>query len=75
VGNKRYDIPLSEIESVSKNILVQLNSVQIEQKYKKNRNLNLPNEKNIIHPIKANSNIALATYEGKNMINHYLIKV
>jgi hypothetical protein len=54
---------------------VRLNSVQIEQKYKKNRNLNLPNEKNIIHPIKANSNIALATYEGKNMINHYLIKV
>ena len=22
-----------------------------------------------------NSNIALATYEGKNIINHYLIKV
>ena len=35
VGNKRYDIPLSEIKFVSKNILVRLNSVQIEQKYKK----------------------------------------
>lgn len=63
-GNKRYDIPLSEIKFVSKNVLVGLDLSQIEQKYKKNRNSPLPNGKDI-HSIKINSNVPLASYEGK----------
>ncbi len=63
-GNKRYDIPLSEIKFVSKNVLVGLDLSQIEQKYKKNRNSPLPNGKDI-HAIKTNSNVPLASYEGK----------
>jgi sporulation protein YlmC with PRC-barrel domain len=63
-GNKRYDIPLSEIKFVSKNVLVGLNLLHIEQKYKKNRNSPLPNGKDI-HSIKTNSHIPLASYEGK----------
>jgi hypothetical protein len=63
-GNKRYDIPLSEIKFVSKNVLVGLDLSQIEQKYKKNRNSPLPNGKDI-HSIKTNSNVPLASYEGK----------
>jgi sporulation protein YlmC with PRC-barrel domain len=63
-GNKRYDIPLSEIKFVSKNVLVGLNLLHIEQKYKKSRNSPLPNGK-VIHSIKTNSHIPLASYEGK----------
>lgn len=63
-GNKRYDIPLSEIKFVSKNVLVGLNLSQIEQKYKTNRNSPLPNGKDI-HSIKTNSNVPLASYEGR----------
>ena len=63
-GNKRYDIPLSEIKFVSKNVLVGLNLLHIEQKYKKSRNSPLPNGKDI-HSIKTNSHIPLASYEGK----------
>ena len=63
-GNKRYDIPLSEIKFVSKNVLVGLDLSQIEQKYKKNRNSPLPNGKDI-HSIKTNSSVPLASYEGK----------
>lgn len=63
-GNKRYDIPLSEIKFVSKNVLVGLYLLQIEQKYKRNRSSPLPNGKDI-HPLKIKSNVALASYEGK----------
>jgi len=63
-GNKRYDIPLSEIKFVSKNVLVGLNLLHIEQKYKQSRNSPLTYGKDI-HSIKSNSHIPLASYEGK----------
>jgi hypothetical protein len=62
--NKIYDIPISEIKFVSKNVLVGLNLIQIEQKYRAKRNAPLPNGK-FLHPIKTNSNVTLASYEGK----------
>jgi sporulation protein YlmC with PRC-barrel domain len=62
--NKRYDIPISEIKFVSKNVLVGLNSLEIEQKYRVDRNSPLPDGK-FLHQLKIDSDVALATYEGK----------
>ncbi len=62
--NKRYDILLYGIKLVSKNVLVRLNIIQIEQKYRAKRNASLPNGK-FLHPIKTNSKVTLASCEGK----------
>ena len=53
-----------KLNLLAKMFLVGLNLSQIEQKYKKNRNSPLPNGKDI-PSIKNNSNVPLASYEGK----------
>ena len=62
--SKRYDIPISEIKFVSKNVLVGLNRSEIEQRYKVDRNSPLLDGK-FLHPINIDSDVDLATYEGK----------
>ncbi len=43
--NERYDIPISEIQHVSKNVLVGLNFSDIVEKYKVTRDAPLPTAK------------------------------
>jgi hypothetical protein len=62
--NKRYDILISEIKFVIKNVLVGLNSSETEHKYRVDRNSPLPDGK-FLHSLKINPDVALATYEGK----------
>jgi hypothetical protein len=44
-GKERYDIPLSEIQTVSKNVLIGLNFDEIAKKYSVDRNSPLPTSK------------------------------
>lgn len=62
--NKRYDIPISEIQQVGANVLIGLDLVQIEGKYSVNRDDPLPTSRK--DPWNQSDNqVDLGTYEGK----------
>ena len=61
--NKRYDIPISEIQQVGANVLIGHNLSEIESKYIVNRNDPLPTSRK--NPWKSDNKIDLGIYEGK----------
>ncbi|HZB65474.1 MAG TPA: hypothetical protein VE307_09200, partial [Nitrososphaeraceae archaeon] len=61
--NKRYDIPISEIQQVGANVLIGLPFSEIESKYSVNRNDPLPSSRK--DPWKSDNQTDLGTYEGK----------
>jgi hypothetical protein len=63
-GNDRYDIPKSEIQMTSKNVLIGLNLYEIAKKYKVRRDEPLPTSRPIEEWTQG-ENIDLATYERK----------
>jgi class 3 adenylate cyclase len=63
-GNDRYDIPKSEIQMTSKNVLIGLNLYEIAKKYKVRRDEPLPTSRPI-EEWSQGENIDLATYERK----------
>jgi len=62
--NERYDIPISEIHHVSKNVLIGLNFSDIANKYKMDRNAPLPTGK-YADPWGNREDVDLASYESK----------
>jgi len=62
--NERYDIPISEIQHVSKNVLIGLNFSDIANKYKVDRNAPLPTGK-YADPWGNREDVDLASYESK----------
>jgi hypothetical protein len=62
--NERYDIPISEIQTVSKNVLIGLNFSDIVKNYKVDRNAPLPTGK-YADPWGNREDVDLATYESK----------
>jgi len=62
--NKRYDIPISEIQQVGANVLIGLSFSEIQSKYSVNRNDPLPISSRR-NPWKYNTDADLGTYEGK----------
>ena len=62
--NERYDIPISEIQHVSKNVLIGLNFSDIANKYKMDRNAPLPTGK-YADPWGNREDVDLASYESK----------
>jgi len=63
-GKERYDIPLSEIQTVSKNVLVGLNFEEIRRKYTVDRDAPLPTSK-FVDPWGADGTMDLTTYMKK----------
>ena len=63
-GNDRYDIPKSEIQMTSKNVLIGLNLYELAKKYKVRRDQPLPTSRPIEEWTQG-ENIDLATYERK----------
>ncbi|MBV9177803.1 MAG: hypothetical protein JO297_12275 [Nitrososphaeraceae archaeon] len=63
-GNDRYDIPKSEIQMTSKNVLIGLNLYEIAKKYKVRRDEPLPTSRPVEEWTQG-QNIDLATYERK----------
>jgi sporulation protein YlmC with PRC-barrel domain len=63
-GKERYDIPLSEIQTVSKNVLIGLNFDEIAKKYSVDRNSPLPTSK-FVDPWNNREDVDLASYENK----------
>ena len=63
-GNIRYDIPISEIRTTGKNVLIRLDLKDIEKKYKVDREAPLPTGRNTV-PWTSTRDIDLASYEGK----------
>ena len=61
--NKRYDIPISEIQQVGANVLIGRNLLEIESKFKVNRNDPLPTSRK--DPWQSDRQMDLGTYEGK----------
>ena len=61
--NKRYDIPIAEIQQVGANVLIGLPFSEIQSKYSVNRNDPLPTSRR--DPWKSNNDTDLGTYEGK----------
>jgi sporulation protein YlmC with PRC-barrel domain len=61
--NKRYDIPISEIQQVGANVLIGRNLSEIESKYSVNRNDSLPTSRK--DPWQSDNQTDLGTYEGK----------
>ena len=61
--NKRYDIPISEIQQVGANVLIGRNLSEIESKFKVNRNDPLPTSRK--DPWQSDRQMDLGTYEGK----------
>ena len=62
--NERYDIPISEIHHVSKNVLIGLNFSDIANKYKVDRDAPLPTGK-YADPWGNREDVDLASYESK----------
>jgi sporulation protein YlmC with PRC-barrel domain len=62
--NQRFDIPISEIQTVSKNVLIGLNFADIANKYKVDRNAPLPTGK-YVDPWGTREDVDLASYESK----------
>ncbi len=60
-GKERYDIPLSEIQTVSKNVLVGLKFEEIAKKYSVDRDASLPTSK-YVDPWGADDTTDFATY-------------
>ena len=63
-GNKRYDIPISKIQTVGRNVLIGLNFSEIEKNFKLKMETPLPAGK-YVDPWSSKKNIDHATYEGK----------
>ena len=61
--NKRYDIPISEIQQVGANVLIGLPFSEIQSKYSVNRHDLLPTSRK--DPWKSDNQTDLGTYEGK----------
>lgn len=61
--NKRYDIPISEIQQVGANVLIGRTFSEIESNYSVNRNDPLPTSRK--DPWKTDNQTDLGTYEGK----------
>ncbi|MGB7679330.1 MAG: hypothetical protein WBL49_11020 [Nitrososphaeraceae archaeon] len=61
-GKERYDIPLSEIQTTGRNVLIGLNFNDIVKKYKVSRDEPLPTHRKIPWPT-PDTNIDLAAYE------------
>lgn len=72
-GKIRYDIPISEIRTTGKNVLIGLNLQEIETKYMVDRDSPLPTGRPVI-PWTLSHDVDLATYEGKYP-NHYSSRV
>ena len=69
--NERYDIPISEIQHVSKNVLVGLNFSDIVKKYKVDRDAPLPTSK-YVDPWGSDGKVDLTEYMkryGKTLFN------
>jgi sporulation protein YlmC with PRC-barrel domain len=62
--NERFDIPISDIQTVSKNVLIGLNFSDIANKYKVDRNAPLPTGK-YVDPWGNREDVDLASYESK----------
>ena len=62
--NERFDIPISDIQTVSKNVLIGLNFSDIANKYKVDRNEPLPTGK-YVDPWGNRDDVDLASYESK----------
>jgi sporulation protein YlmC with PRC-barrel domain len=62
--NKRYDIPISEIQQVGANVLIGLDLPKIEKLYSMNRNDPLPTSRKDPWS-QADNQVDLGTYEGK----------
>ena len=62
--NERYDIPVSEIQTSGRNVLIGLNFHDIAKKYKVDREEPLPTSRPI-NPWAFEKDVDLATYEGK----------
>jgi len=63
--NSRYDIPKTEIKTVSKNVLIDLNFGDIVAKYKVDRDSPLPERTSETEPWTGAGDIDLAAYEKK----------
>jgi sporulation protein YlmC with PRC-barrel domain len=63
-GKDRWDIPIREIQTVSKNVLIGLRFEDIDKKYKVSRDSPLPSGR-YEDPWKNGEDIDLASYEGK----------
>jgi hypothetical protein len=63
-GKDRWDIPISEIQTLSKNVLIGLNRSEIDKKYKIDRDAPIPAGGHI-DPWTGGRDIDLASYEGK----------
>ena len=63
-GKDRWDIPIREIQTVSKNVLIGLKREDIDKKYKVSRDSPLPSGQ-YVDPYKNKEDIDLASYEGK----------
>jgi sporulation protein YlmC with PRC-barrel domain len=63
-GKDRWDIPITEIQTVSKNVLIGLKLEDIDTKYKASRDAPLPSGR-YVDPWKNNKDVDLASYEGK----------
>lgn len=63
-GKDRWDIPLNEIETVSKNVLIGLKLDDIDKKYKVSRDAPLPSGQ-YVDPWKNRDDVDLASYESK----------
>jgi sporulation protein YlmC with PRC-barrel domain len=69
--NERYDIPISEIQHVSKNVLIGLNFSDIAKKYKVDRDAPLPTSK-YVDPWGSDGTVDLTEYMkryGKTLFN------
>ncbi|HEU5461619.1 MAG TPA: hypothetical protein VFU79_05050 [Nitrososphaeraceae archaeon] len=62
-NNKRYDIPISEIQQVGANVLIGRNLSEIASKFSVNRNDPLPTSRK--DPWQSDNQTDLGTYEGR----------
>lgn len=62
--SERYDIPISEIQTTGRNVLIELNFHDIAKRYKVDRDAPLPTSRPI-NPWTFEKDVDLATYEGK----------
>ena len=63
-GKERYDIPLSEIQTTGRNVLIGRNYDEIVKRYKVDREAPLPTSRPM-KPSTLEKDVDLATYEGK----------
>ncbi len=63
-GKERYDIPISDIQTTGRNVLIGLNMQEIAKRYQIDRDAPLPTDK-IIPKWNLPGRISLAAYEGK----------